>query len=192
MNVEAPVVIPVLVFLPALKALVASAEEKRLATPDPRLLAYELLARPDILAYNHVLRGAQGEVYVRQDRPVPPPSPGSPSMHTKIVRAPMLDAVRVALRYTPDYWQTQEGALSVLRDLLLTHPPQQCCWFSPRQRKACPLPCSRMEQHSSFYGFCGKHWPLVWAKRETDWDEAGEPIRAPSATAEDDFLDAVI
>jgi hypothetical protein len=197
MNIEVPVVIPLVIFFSALGDLCSKVPTGELSLANRhRLLAYELLALPAILEYNLVLttHRDKGLTYRRQDRADLRPSSSQDGMHTMIVRAPMVDAVRIALQYDlTRLLQNKEIRLKCLNEILAKHnkQPELCCWFDRASRDACNAKGHR--RLSNYYAFCQEHWNRLM-RRTGKPDDAPEPYGAAACSTDtaDDFLDAII
>lgn len=155
-----------------------------------RLLAYELMASPEILNYNDVVTTQHGHVYMHQRAAV------SPTHHPEkmgyfVLRAPCLPLVVLLL----DHYEPARGKNATfykhMTETIVAHfPQQQCCWYNVSNKKACACQAMNLEtQKQHAYVFCHKHWSLVLRHEEVD---DTTPMYPPSETTLDEWLDMIV
>lgn len=149
-----------------------------------RLIAFELLASPEVTQFNHALVTTTGQLYLEQ-------RDGSLYFASSergqgIVRAPLLEAVRVFLEaYETNSWDP----LHLARKLAQEHAQTRCCWYSFGKKKACPADAVQLSTQEQPYVFCRKHWSPI-LRNEIGVDHG--LIVPPSEAKMDDWLQTIV
>lgn len=149
-----------------------------------RLVAFELLASPELTHFNHALVTTTGQLYLEQ-RTSGAYFPASPSVEV-VLRAPLMDATKIFLEaYGTPSWDPKLLASSIAQQW----PQTRCCWYSFRAKKACNADAVHLSTQQQPYMFCHKHWSSVL--RNDMGSDAGV-ILPPSETNLDDWLEAIV
>ena len=166
MDIHQTVVLSVALAMKAFEGILRrldSVERNSLSTATcRRLVAYELLASPEITQFNHLLVSASGQLYVEQQTAGAHPFSSLTSSTTTergcaIVRCPLLLAVDV---FFAMYQTSSWDACHVAETLARRHLQTRCCWYSAVPKKACSADAVKLSS-SNAYVFCRKHWPLM-------------------------------
>ena len=155
-----------------------------------RLVAFELMASPEILKYNTVLNTTAG-VYTRQDIALECPQPGF-----VVFRAPLLSLVTMLLDHRMDQWTAANTTCTILTWFL----QDKCCWYNANQKKACACEAvetqvsvetsddntvTDLQTHRSSM-FCRKHWSPVLRQAK---EEERSTMYPSSETNLDEWLE---
>lgn len=151
-----------------------------------RLVAYELMACPEVLNYNDMVRSQDGRVYMQQNiawthAPV--------KKGYFVLRAPFLELVALLLRHYRKDWKNAAFYGSMTGAIVSAFPQRQCCWYNVSKKKACACEAKSLEtQKGQAYVFCLKHWSPV-LRQETAEDTSLCP---PSEMNLDDWLQTIV
>jgi hypothetical protein len=146
-----------------------------------RLVSFELLASPEMLEYNSVLKTTNGLLYTHQDM-----TPACRKKGFFVLRAPLLPLVTMLLDRHPGDWDHAETTRAILSEF----PQKECCWFNVNKKKACACASTSIEtqRRHQAYVFCHKHWsPVLRQEREE------QSVMYPSSeTNLDDWLETIV
>jgi hypothetical protein len=151
-----------------------------------RLVAYELLASPELTQFNHALVTTTGQLFLEQRASDAYfPFPASPSVEG-VLRAPLLDATKIFLEaYGSSLWNVVHLSGSIAQKWAQT----SCCWYSFRSKKACNADAVHLSTQQQPYVFCRKHWSPVL---RNDMGSDCGVIFPPSEANLDDWLEAIV
>lgn len=186
MDIHQTVVISVAHAMTALDRILrrlAPLEQNSLSTSEGfrRLVAFELLASPELTSFNHVMCASSGQTFVEQPTSSPHRFARPPGV--LVLRAPLLDTLPLMLQ---DHATTESVALA----LAARHAQTRCCWYSASKKKACPADAVRLSQQDDPFVFCRKHWsPILRHNIGTDADRA--IVRSSEANL-DDWLQSIV
>lgn len=167
-------------------------EEKTLSTNAfRRLVAYELMASPEITDFNHALKTQSGSLYVEQRKAFDSANPPASTEGCMVLRAPLLEVVDIFIKKKVDVENGSQPGLLAER-IVAQHKQRLCCWFSVNKKKACPcdavdLP-TQAKQHA--YVFCTKHWSPVM--RKEGLRSENDAILPASETDLDEWMKAIV
>ncbi len=149
-----------------------------------RLLAFELLASPEVTQFNHALVTTSGQLYLEQRTSGNYFPASSPSVEG-VLRAPLLGAASIFIEMhgTPSWNALHLAALIAQR-----YPQTRCCFYSFRSKKACNADAVFMSTRQQPHVFCRKHWSSALRRDGSDHSA----ILPPSEAHLDDWLRSIV
>ena len=190
MDIEQSVVFRLVETIEALDGILEKLPEDgkglaRSTTSFHRLVAYELMATPQILDYNHLFKTTNGLVYMEQRVTC---AQTSSEKGFFVLRAPLLPLVTLLLDHYHSH-STTDWKDTIIRAIVLRFPQHQCCWYNVNKKKACACEARHLEtQKDQCYVFCHKHWSPVLRGEKVE----ETALCPPSEMNLDDWLQTIV